>query len=90
MRAGLSFAHSPATDTTMQITTYRTRGMERGIAVYDPEDAGAIGDTIERLTDSRPWEAEDGTLSVECDSPREARAVAAFLREYHPIPVHAR
>ena len=74
----------------MQITTYRTRGMERGVAVYEPEDAHSIGDTIEMLTGSRPWEADDGTLSIECDSAREARAVVAYLREYHPIPVHAR
>lgn len=72
----------------MQIETYRHNGMLRGVAIYDPPNydlrrLDEPGDVIERLTGDRPWEAEDGTLSVELDSPQEAKAVAAYLRAYY-------
>lgn len=71
----------------MQIQTRRRKGIEREVVIYDvlPGDREDIGDAIERITGDRPWEAEDGTISVECPSSRRARALAAYIEAlYEP------
>jgi len=61
--------------------------MSRTFAIHNPPPGNAeeIGDALESLPGgSRPWEAEDGTLSVEFDSRHQARAAQAYFSSLFP------
>jgi hypothetical protein len=61
--------------------------MNRLLAIHNPPQdvLREIGDALESLPGgSRPWEAEDGTLSYEFDSRHQAQAARAYFSSLFP------
>jgi len=77
----------PSTPDTDRMHIVISGAMSRTFAIHNPPPGNAeeIGDALESLPGgSRPWEAEDGTLSVEFDSRHQARAAQAYFSSLFP------
>lgn len=78
----------PDTTDTDRMQIVISGPMSRILAVHNPprDVIDEIGDALKSLPGGdRPWEADDGTLSVEFDSRHQARAAEAYLSSLFPL-----